>query len=136
MSNENKVRRGLDYKDVQIEYTLRGLPAIQDYYDHGEVSFSTLERAAEVLMQDDSIDASELALWVSSVKAVPSKGRPGRMPIQPGETRNYKVQFAKDASFLRLPTPMCEKGMSVPVTLSEDGQSFIVHVGSATTESE
>lgn len=135
MTDMNKAHRGLDYKDIQIEYTLRGLPAIQDFYENGEVSVSTLERAAEVLMTDSAIDASELALWVSGIKDVPSKGRPGRAPIQPGETRNYKVQFAKDAAFLRLPTPMCEKGMTVPVTLSEDGSTMTVHVGDA-TESE
>jgi hypothetical protein len=128
----SKRTTSMEYKDIQIEYALRGLGAVQTAVVTGKASLNSLKRATELLVADPSIDASDLVDWVNQITPEPSGRGPGRGAIEPGDIRNYKVQDVKGSQFLRLPTSSLSKAMSVPVEFSADGGRLIVHLDRAT----
>lgn len=113
------------YKDIQIDYVLNGLVSIKESYDTGSISKLSLDRANKILLENPSIDSSDLAEWVSTLEKPIRSGR-GKGRVSPGDTRNYKVQVTNNREILCIPIPNGIKGSSIPVQLSKDGTQMII----------
>ena len=101
MATKKKKRTLVSYKDVQLEYLLHGVPAVEKLWKAGNVSKSTVRRAVKKL-QESNEDVGKLERWVA--ENIGPIGR-GRSAPQPGETRTYKAQQLAGGGgpFLRLP---------------------------------
>lgn len=112
------VRRG-GYKDVQIEYLLKGISGVNAMVEEKRVSKKHVKMALKAL-QTSGRDVTSLEKWVRENVGPIGSGRGS--PLR-GESRNYRAQQVRNGlPYVRVPVDTLEvrKGQLVTIRFDDD----------------
>lgn len=118
----SEVRRG-GYKDVQIEYLLKGISGVNAMVEEKRVSKKHVKMALKAL-QTSGRDVTSLEKWVRENVGPIGSGRGS--PVK-GESRNYRAQQLRNSGpFIRLPVDSLSARKGHLINVFFEGDSIVV----------